>query len=281
MLEKLAPAKINLVLEVLGKRDDGYHEIKSVMQTINICDKIILEPDYSLSLNCNLPEIQNKENLVYRAALLLKKSMGLKKGVKITLEKQIPAGAGLGGGSSDAANTLISLNKFWKLNLDTFYLLKLAGELGSDVPFFIYGGTGMIEGRGEIVTSLKCLHKLWYVICVPDIKIDNKTRVMYSLLNKEHFSSGKYSTKILETLRLKKNISTSMFFNVFDSVGLKAFTELKRIWDTLEATGFKHPHLSGSGPAIFCAFNSEDEAKNLYLAVRKSGINSFIAETFS
>jgi 4-diphosphocytidyl-2-C-methyl-D-erythritol kinase len=281
MLEKQAPAKTNLVLEVLGRREDGYHEIKSIMQTANICDRISFERDASLSLNTNLPQIPNEDNLIHRAALLLKNYTGFKKGARITLEKRIPDGAGFGGGSSDAATTLISLNELWELKLSVSDLLELAAKLGSDVPFFIYGGTALVEGRGEKVTPLKCLHKLWYVIYVPHIKIDDKTRKMYSLLTVENFTAGEHSNAILETLKTDKRVQVSMFYNVFDGVGLKAFPEIGLCWNIFVSAGVEFPHLSGSGPSIFGAFPTQAEAKRAYANIRKSGVKAFLAETFS
>ena len=281
MLEKLAPAKINLVLEVLGRRNDGYHEIKSIMQTVSICDRIVFEPDTSLSLTTNLSSIQEEDNLVYQAAKLLKDSAGFKQGARITIEKLIPDGAGFGGGSSDAATTLISLNELWGLKLSASRLLGLAENLGSDVPFFIHGGTALIEGRGEKVTPLKWLYKLWYVISVPEVKIDNKTRKMYSLLTQKDFSAGEHLNAVLEAINTDRRVQVSMLYNVFDSVGLKAFPEINQHWNMLVNAGIGYLHLSGSGPAIFCAFTTEVEAKNACSNIRKSGVNAFLAETFS
>src|SRR4030042_493313 len=154
MLNYLAPAKINLVLEVLGKRDDGYHEIRSLVQTIGLCDVISFELADVISLECSEPTLQTSDNLVIQAAELLRKVSGCQTGVKIKLEKRIPWGAGLGGGSSDAASTLLALKKLWKLELDTSDLIELAARLGSDVALFIHGGAALTEGRGEKVTPL-------------------------------------------------------------------------------------------------------------------------------
>src|SRR4030043_1892880 len=154
MLKYLAPAKINLVLEVLSKRADGYHEIRSLIQAINLCDVFSFELADETSFECTEPSLQTSDSLVVQAAELLRKVGGYNKGAKIKLEKRIPWGAGLGGGSSDAAATLSALNRLWNLKLTISDLIEPAARLGSDVPFFIYGGTALIEGRGERVMPL-------------------------------------------------------------------------------------------------------------------------------
>jgi 4-diphosphocytidyl-2-C-methyl-D-erythritol kinase len=164
VLTYMAPAKINLVLEVLGERDDGYHEIRSLVQTINLCDVLSFEPADEIAFECTEASLQTSDNLVVRAAELLREISGYQKGVKIKLEKRIPWGAGLGGGSSDAATTLSALNRLWELKLKASELIELATRLGSDVPFFIHGGTALIEGRGERVAPLAASMPGWFVL---------------------------------------------------------------------------------------------------------------------
>ncbi|GAI27125.1 unnamed protein product, partial [marine sediment metagenome] len=169
MLTGLAPAKINLVLEVLGKRDDGYHEIRSLVQTISLYDVLSFELAEGISLDCTEPSLQSPDNLAIQAARLLREVSGSEKGVKIGLEKRIPWGAGLGGGSSDAAAVLLALNKLWGLDLTTSGLVGLGAKLGSDVPFFIYKGTALVEGRGERVTPLSASLPGWFVLLLPPL----------------------------------------------------------------------------------------------------------------
>ncbi len=145
MLTLRAPAKVNLTLEVLGRRDDGYHDIVSIMQTVDLCDTITLEPADALAIECDDTSIGPSANLALRAATLLNESTGGGKGAKIRLEKRIPVAAGLGGGSSDAAATLVGLNRLWGLDLPIERLVGLAAGLGSDVPFFIHGGVAMVQ----------------------------------------------------------------------------------------------------------------------------------------
>jgi 4-diphosphocytidyl-2-C-methyl-D-erythritol kinase len=140
MLKYQAPSKINLVLEVLAKRDDGYHEIRSLVQAVNLCDVLIFELSEDVSLECSEPSLQTSDNLVVRAAEMLRDVSGCNNGARIRLEKNIPWGAGLGGGSSDAATTLVALNRLWELKFTVDDLIELGARLGSDVPFFIQGG---------------------------------------------------------------------------------------------------------------------------------------------
>ena len=148
-----APAKINWFLSIRGKRDDGYHDIVSVMQCVSLYDLLSFEDSSEIELISNL-DLPAGENLVYKAAILLKQNAQFNGGAKITLRKNIPAAAGLGGGSSDAAYTLIGLNKLWGLGLKEEELMELAGRIGSDVAFFIRGLFSVVEGRGEIVKKM-------------------------------------------------------------------------------------------------------------------------------
>jgi len=146
-----AYAKINLTLEALAKRADGYHEIVTVLQTVSLVDTLTFEPGESLDLSCNIPSLQSADNLVLKAATLLKEETGCLKGASIRLTKGIPIAAGLGSGATDAAATLVGLNRLWELNLPPQRLMELAANLGSDVPFFLCGGTALAKGRGEKV----------------------------------------------------------------------------------------------------------------------------------
>ena len=200
MLTSLAPAKINLVLEVLGKRDDGYHEIRSLVQTISLYDTLSFELAEGISLECAETSLQTSDNLVVQAAELLSGVSGCGKGVRIELEKKIPWGVGLGGGSSDAAATLLALNELWALELRTPALVEIAARLGSDIPFLIHKGTALVEGRGEKVTPLSASAPSWFVLLLPPLlKMPHKTLQLYSRLSAQHFTKGQYIGKALET----------------------------------------------------------------------------------
>ena len=168
-----APAKINLFLEILGKRQDGYHEIETVMQEISLFDYLYIENyDEGVAFTCSNPKLATgEENLVVKAVRLMQKESGTSKGVKIHLDKKIPIGAGLGGGSSDAAATLCGLNRLWQLGYDEKQLMSLAGKLGSDTPFFVIGNTAICKGRGEVVTPYPLNVKYNYIIIYPRFEV--------------------------------------------------------------------------------------------------------------
>jgi 4-diphosphocytidyl-2-C-methyl-D-erythritol kinase len=280
MLTYLAPAKINLVLEVLGKRTDGYHEIRSLVQTISLCDVISFERADVVSLECTEPSLLTFENLVVQAAELLKKTSGYEKGVKIKLEKRIPWGAGLGGGSSDGATTLLALNKLWGLKLTTSDLVKLAARLGSDVPFFIHGGAALIEGRGEKVTTLEASVPRWFVLLIPPLpRIPNKTQRLYSYLESRHFTDGHFADRAVKSWSGEEPIDSGLFFNAFDEVAFDAFPGLKAYWERFTETGAQDIHLTGSGPALFAAVDSESGAKEIQRRLRKQKLESYAVST--
>jgi 4-diphosphocytidyl-2-C-methyl-D-erythritol kinase len=280
MLKYLAPAKINLVLEVLGRRDDGYHEISSLIQTISLCDVISFQLANEISLECNEPSLQTSDNLVVQAAALLKEVSGWQKGVKIKLEKRIPWGAGLGGGSSDGAATLLALNKLWKLKLKTSDLVELAARLGSDVPFFIHGGAALIGGRGEKVTPLAISAPRWFVLLIPPLpKIPRKTQQLYSRLDARHFTDGHFVDRAVKSWPTDKQIASNLFFNFFDKVAFTAFPGLKGYWQRFAEVGAKDIHLAGSGPALFAPADSEAKAEKIKQRLRQQGLEAYSVST--
>ena len=166
-----AHAKINLTLEVLGKRADGYHNLVSIMQTIDLHDTVELAPSTGVSIECDDPALGGEANLALRAAAALKEAAAVDSGVHIRLEKRIPVASGLGGGSSDAAAVLIALNQMWKLDWPVIHLQGVAISLGADVPFFLYGGTALVQGKGEDVVPLPRPMIDWLVVLAPEIDL--------------------------------------------------------------------------------------------------------------
>jgi 4-diphosphocytidyl-2-C-methyl-D-erythritol kinase len=280
MIERLAPAKINLVLEVLGKRDDGYHEISSLMQTVNLCDIITFELAEKLSFDCIAPGLKNSDNLVVKAAELLKEAYGCRNGAKIALEKRISWGVGFGGGSSDAATTLLALSEIWELGCETSVLVSLAAELGSDVPVFIHKGTVLAEGRGDRVTPLPAAGG-WYVVLVPPLpKIPYKTKQLYTLLNERHYTQGQFVTKAVEAISSQGKVSPSLLYNVFDGVAFDAFHGLDDWWGRFEDAGATNIHLAGSGPALFAPVETEAKAEDIGRLLRQQGLEACAVSTF-
>jgi len=279
MLTVYAPAKINLVLEVLGK-DNDYHRIASIVQSIDLCDVLNFQLDEEVCFECDVPSLK-RDNLVTRAVTLLKESTKCSLGARIELRKHIPWGAGLGGGSSDAAATLLALNELWELRLSLPELAHLASELGSDVPFFIHKGTALVEGRGEKVTLLQALPATCFVLLVPPLpKISGKTKQMYGKLNAAHYTEGRFIQQALSYLKQGKAIDHSLMFNVFEMVAFDFFLGLDKYRKTLEEAGAPGVYLAGSGPCLFTFFSEERQAKVISLNLRGQGLECYVTSPF-
>lgn len=280
MLSILAPAKINLVLEVLSKRDDGYHEIRSIMQAVSLCDSLSFELANEIRLQCSEPSLQNRDNLVVQAAEMLQNACDCKKGARITLEKRIPHSAGVGGGSSDAAITLLALNELWSLEIPNSQLVQLAASLGSDVPFFFHRGTALVEGRGEKVSPVSQSLPNWFVLLVPSLPIPKqKTRELYSRLESSYYTDGSYVRKALEILSQGELIPPSSLFNVFDAIAFSTFPGLEGYWRRFEEVGAENIHLAGSGPALFALTTSKDRANEWHRQLREQELETYCVST--
>jgi len=279
MLTVYAPAKINLVLEVLGK-DNDYHRISSIVQSIDLCDVLNFQLDEEVCFECDVASLKS-DNLITRTATLLKESTKCSLGARIELRKHIPWGVGLGGGSSDAAATLLALNELWELRLSLPELVQLASELGSDVPFFIHKGTASVEGRGEKVTLLPALPATFFVLLVPPLpKIPGKTKQMYGKLNAAHYTEGRFIQQALSYLKQGKAIDHSLMFNVFEMVAFDFFPGLDKYRKTLEEAGAPGVYLAGSGPCLFTFFSEERQAKVISLNLRGQGLECYVTSPF-
>ena len=251
MITVSAYAKINLALEVLAKREDNYHEIVSIMQTVCLKDVLTFEVADEISLKCDVEGLGNSDNLVQKAAELLKSETGYSGGVQAKLLKGIPVSAGLGGGSSDAAATLKGLNTLWQLGLSIDDLASLGVVLGSDVPFFLHGGTAMVHGRGEKVRVMPPSELGWVIILVPAISLPEKTAELYARVTCEDYTRGALTRKLEARIRSKGDVPSQLLFNVFDNVALDAFPSLAQYRDVLYSLGVREIHVAGSGPALY------------------------------
>jgi len=279
MLTVYAPAKINLVLEVLGK-DGDYHRISSIVQSIDLCDVLNFQPDEELCFECAEPSLK-RDNLVTRATTLLKESTKCSRGARIELRKHIPWGVGLGGGSSDAAATLLALNELWGLGLPLSELVHLASKLGSDVPFFIHKGTALVEGKGEKVTPLSSLPTTYFVLLVPPVpKIPAKTKQMYNKLHAAYYTEGRFVQGALSSLRQGKGIDPGLMFNVFAKVAFDFFPGLDKYRKTLEEAGAPGVYLAGSGPCLFTFFSGKGKAGELFSRLKKHRLECYLATSF-
>jgi 4-diphosphocytidyl-2-C-methyl-D-erythritol kinase len=279
MLTVYAPAKVNLVLEVLGK-DNGYHRISSIVQSIDLCDVLNFQLDEEVCFECDVPSLK-RDNLVTQAAALLKESTKCSLGARIELRKHVPWGVGLGGGSSDAAATLLALNELWRLGLPLSELVRLGSKLGSDVPFFIHKGTALVEGKGEKVTPLPSLPAACFMLLVPPLpKIPDKTKQMYSNLRVADFTGGEFVQRALSSLRQGKAIDRSLMFNVFEKIAFDFFPRLGKYRETLEEAGAPGVYLAGSGPCLFTFFSRKEEAGELFSRLKKQKLECYLAFSF-
>ena len=268
MITMRAHAKINLTLEILGKRDDGYHDIASILQTVSLHDTLTFEESDGVTLDCDRPELATPDNLVIRAAHLLRDYAGVSRGVAINLDKRIPVAAGLGGGSSDAASTLLALNRLWGLELTNADLLPLAAQIGSDVPFFLYGGTGRVFGRGERVEPLPPADLRWAVILTPRIDVPNKTAAMFSRIGPMSYTNGGLTRKLAARLGSKGDTPPQFLFNAFDDVARESLSGLDEYWDTFHAVGAREIHLCGAGPSLFAPVSTRHHATAIQLLLQ-------------
>lgn len=279
MIEIRTPAKINLTLEIIGKRPDGFHEIRSVIQAINLCDRLRFKAATGIDITGDLPGWEPGKSLVSKAATLFKETFEVSAGALITIEKRIPLVAGLGGDSSDAAATLIGLNRLWKTGLSHSQLAVLARQLGSDVTYFLSGGTALMEGRGEIVSSLKPLAKWWVVLAVPPISIKDKTKTLYDSLNACHYTDGERTKAVAQQLNNKKAFSTAQLYNSFEHVAFSVYPGLLDFTERLLEQSAPHVHLAGTGPTIFSIFKAKPDADKLYRRLKEKRIEAYLALT--
>ncbi|MCK4262417.1 MAG: 4-(cytidine 5'-diphospho)-2-C-methyl-D-erythritol kinase [Dehalococcoidia bacterium] len=278
MLTVYAPAKVNLVLEVLGECAD-YHELSSVVQAIGLYDVLNFELADELSFECSEASLES-HNLVVEAATLLREATGHREGARIELRKHIPWGMGLGGGSSDAASTLKALSKLWKLELPTLDLLSLAFRLGSDVPFFIYGGTGLIEGRGERVTPLAPLTPTCFVLLLPSVPVmPGKTKQLYGKLKAGDYTEGQFVRAALLSLRRSGTVLPSLMWNAFERVAYDLFPELDELRSSLEKAGASSVCLAGSGPCLFTPVAEEGRAREICLRLEGQGLQCYLTRS--
>ena len=276
-----APGKVNLTLEVLGKRLDGYHEIASVMQTISLFDTLTIRPSDEIKVLAEIEDLGTQDNLIYRAAMLLRETSGVSTGAEIRLDKQIPLAAGLGGGSSDAAATLLGLDRLWGLDLAEGELKELAAQLGSDVPFFLTGGTALVEGKGERVSDVKTPPTMWLVLALPDHRLENKTATAYKTLCLTDHTDGRRTADLVKQIEAEAEIAHDSFFNVFDRVAAQVFPGIDGSWSILREVSGEPVHLSGAGPTLFCRVDGSEQGQRVVTECTAKGLDSRLVRTLA
>ncbi len=294
-MRTVAPAKINWTLEVLGRRKDGYHEIRSVMQTLGLCDEVEVRDGIGnkehgtgsvvrageATLVVEGAQDVTEDDLTVKAARALEEATGRELPVAIRLVKRIPVAAGLGGGSSDAAAVLRCVDGLYGLGLPAEELAAIGARVGSDVPFFVYGGTALAEGRGEQVTPLREVAVGWLVMLAPPISVGDKTKRIYGALNDGDFSDGSRGEVLSQRLRRGEPVREEDLHNVFERVTYEVFEGLEAYGDALLAAGAEAVHLAGAGPALFVLARGEEEAREMANRVQGSGAKICVARTLS
>jgi len=257
-------AKINLYLDVVGKRNDGYHEIESVMQSVTLYDRLVLKPfKKGIEILSDEPGIPlGRENLCYKAAELFLKKTKIPQGLQIEIHKTIPRKAGLGGGSADAAATLWGMNKLFRVGVPLIILLKWASLLGADVPFCLRGGTSLVRGKGEILIPLPSLKDGWLVLLDPGIPIS--TSWVYEKIRGE-LTKKKLSAKLLATLVEKEGLLgiSKFLYNRLEEVVLERFPVMKAVKKEMMQAGTKGVLMTGSGSIIFGMVENKKEGESL------------------
>jgi 4-diphosphocytidyl-2-C-methyl-D-erythritol kinase len=262
-LSLTAPAKINWFLKITGKRDDGYHNIITLMQCINLYDNLVFKHADNLEIICDL-DIPFNNNIVYKAASLLKKYSSYRKGARIILKKNIPVSAGLGGGSSDAAFTLSGLNKLWGINLNKTELNSIAAEIGSDVPFFLGGPLALIEGKGDRATPFKASFSIFLLLVKPPLSVS--TAWAYSCYDNNKSELTKKPVDIKLFLRAFNNKAfgsvETLLDNDLEKVVIEKYPVIGEIKSRMRESGAVIAAMSGSGPTVFGVFDSMEAAKS-------------------
>jgi 4-diphosphocytidyl-2-C-methyl-D-erythritol kinase len=278
-------AKINLTLDVLGRRSDGYHKLITIMQTVDLYDTICLTPskDCHVRMICTRSELSNDDNLAIRAAQAIRQRINLTQGLDIELHKRIPVAAGLGGGSSNAAAVLLALRDWWQLPLSTADLQTMAADLGSDVPFFLTGGLALCEGRGERITPL-AYHlppsMRWIMLVKPAISIS--TAAVFRNLMAQDYSDGTASYSVLAALAEGRNqLPLESLHNSLERSVLEQYPQVAQAREDMLQAGAPYVRLSGSGPTLFSTFSNLSQAAQVQQQLHAQGYEVYLTHPVS
>lgn len=269
-----AMAKINLGLDVIRKREDGYHEVRMIMQTIRMYDVLDIRKKQTpgISLSTNLPYVPSDErNLVYKAAKLLMDEFDVKEGLSMRLSKSIPVAAGMAGGSSDAAAAFVGVNRLFRLGLSQEELMERAVRIGADVPYCIMRGTALAEGIGEKLTPLSAMPEGYVLIGKPGINVSTKTA--YENLKLDAIERRPDIDGMIRDIQNKDLYSmTEKMVNVFEPGLMEKYPVIREIRDFMEERGALKAMMSGSGPTVFGIFDSKEKMNAAAAALRKTGL---------
>ncbi|MEB3103251.1 4-(cytidine 5'-diphospho)-2-C-methyl-D-erythritol kinase [Ferviditalea candida] len=269
-IREKAPAKINLSLDVLHKRNDGYHEVEMVMTMVDLADHLELEelPRDTIIISSQATYLPlDDKNLAFQAAKLMKERYDVRKGVYIHLDKKIPVAAGLAGGSSDAAAVLRGLNKLWGLNIPMDELSILGAELGSDVPFCLTGGTAVATGRGEKLKAIGSPPQCWVVLAKPPINVS--TSEIYGKLRADQIKHHPPTRNVIQAIE-QKNFDKlcESLGNVLEEVTMELYPEVRQLKESMIRLGAEGVLMSGSGPTVFGLVSKESKIPRIYNGLR-------------
>lgn len=281
-IEIKAPGKINLSLDVLHRRPDGYHEVKMIMQTVELHDLVVLERiPAGIEIECGCPWVPNNEgNIAYKAAQLLVSSYSIDSGVRIKIKKMIPVAAGMAGGSADAAAVMKGMNKLFNLGLGMDELMKLGKNIGADVPFCMKGGTMLAEGIGEVLTKLPSFSGVDIVLVKP--KIGVSTAWVYKNLDIARIKERPDTQLLMEALEHKdKKLISHNMKNVLEMVTIQKYDIIEEIKSRLVNLRALGSMMSGSGPTVFGVFEDRQSAEYAYNAIKSDRWETFLTTTIS
>ncbi|HYA99770.1 MAG TPA: 4-(cytidine 5'-diphospho)-2-C-methyl-D-erythritol kinase [Ktedonobacteraceae bacterium] len=275
-----AYAKINLTLDILSKRADGYHDLATVMQVVDLYDTLCLSTtsDNQVQIVCSIPELSNADNLAARAVDLVRQRFGITQGVLIELHKHIPMAAGLGGGSSDAAAVLLALQRWWQLQLASTDLLEMASSLGSDVPFFLTGGLALCEGRGERVTAIAAgwpTTMRWLLLLKPAISVSTAT--VFRSLPASDYTNGTHSRAVCTALQAGQTPELEHLHNCFERSLLERYQEVALAREAFLQAGAAFVRLSGTGPTLFAPFPDLNQALQVQKQLQAQGYEVYLS----
>ena len=282
VIKEVAYAKINLGLDIIGRREDGYHEVSMIMQSVGLCDEVIIScgsGEGKIEISTNIPGLScGSDNLAYKAAALLAKHADIIPNVHITLNKKIFLAAGLAGGSADAAAVLRGLNKYWQLHLENHELERLAALLGSDIPFCIEGGTMLATGRGEILTKLADLPKAIVVLAKPRA-LEVSTAWVYQHYNKGRVVHAPCIWQLQDRLAEGAPALVPYMGNVLETVTIPAHPMIASIKAAMLSAGAYYALMSGSGPTVFALAPNQEAAENIVVALSDFDVETAITTT--
>lgn len=273
-----AMAKVNLGLDVVRKREDGYHEVRMIMQTVNLYDKLFIsvseEPGIRLKTNLSFLPV-NENNLIYKAAKLLMDEFEIKQGVDIQLQKFIPVAAGMAGGSTDAATTLIGMNHLFDLGLSRRQLMERGVKLGADVPYCVTGGTALSEGIGEILTRLPDVPKGYVLVAKPGVSVS--TKFVYSNLKLDQLEKHPDIDAQIEAIRRQDFLQMAQLMgNVLETVTIPEYPIVQEIKDFMMEQGAVNAMMSGSGPTVFGLYTNQIQAEKACEKLRDAGLAKMV-----